>query len=82
VKSAAEAEWERHSGVAPDDPAVRRLGAGEESDQGRLARPVWPEDSEIMAGLEDGAGLVEHDLPAGSRAIRLANPVEHDHSGS
>jgi hypothetical protein len=32
--------------------------------------------------LENGAGLVEHGPPTGFRAIRLADPVEHDHSGS
>jgi hypothetical protein len=32
--------------------------------------------------LEDRADLVEHGLPTDFRAIRLADPVEHDHSGS
>src|SRR5205807_9622421 len=82
VKRAAETERERHPGVAPDDTAVGRLGAGEEPDQCRLAGSVRPEDSEIVTGLENRADLVEHGLPAGFRAIRFADPVEHDHSGS
>jgi hypothetical protein len=32
--------------------------------------------------LKDGADPVEHDLAAGSRAVFLADPVEHDHCGS
>ena len=66
MKRAAEAERKRHSGKTPNRPTIRRFGAGEQADQGRLAGAVDAENPKIVTGFEDRAGIVEHDLPTGS----------------
>ena len=82
MKRATKAEGERYSGVTPNHTAIRRFGSGEQADQCRLARPVDPEDPEIMPGIKGGVDIVEHDFATGSSAIGFGNAVEHDHCGS
>lgn len=78
----AEAERKRHPDVPADGAAVGQFGAGQESDQGRLADAVGAKDPDIAAGLEGGRRIVEDDLAAGRRRIGLADVLQHDHSAA
>ena len=82
MKRAAKAERKRYAGVTPDDAAIGHLGPGKQSDQGRLARAVHTEDSEIVAGFKSDVGIVEHGFSPAAGAIDFGYPVERDHSGS
>jgi hypothetical protein len=49
VEADAELDERRHAPVDEDPPAVRGVDAGQALEQGRLARPVAPDDAEELA---------------------------------
>ena len=82
VKRAAKAKWKRHPGIPPDNSAIGYLGPGNQSNQGRLAGAVDPENAKIITRFKGGADIVKHSPSPASRAIDFGDPFEGDPSGS
>jgi hypothetical protein len=83
VERAAKAQRKRYAGVTPDNPAIRQLGPGKQSDQCRLACAVHSKDAKIMAGFKGEVDILEHGFSCAiPDAVAFGNPVEPDHCGS
>ena len=64
--------------VHRDLALVRRLGPGDEPEEGRLAGAVRPDEAHVLAAVDDRRGADEEDLPA----VLQGDVVEADHDSS